>query len=277
MICRRWGRIKWRVRMILRIGERTRHPSPVVRQAHHPSNSFDFAHDPSNDPEPVEGHPERSRGITSHQDRKSPESNFNFSYGLQNFFLTGDGYSRALVTSRELRNLTGFTLLELMLVLVILGVIAGLVVPNFSRTYSGLLLKKSVEDLSYLMRYAQSRAVIQSKTVRLCCDAVENRYWLEDNAAEEAAAGDTMSFQKIAGRFGRIYSLPADVQLTCPADHVHFFPNGAMDKARLAISHQENSWTISTAEQKNHVLAYPTASAADFPSRKFSAVESEEK
>ena len=37
-------------------------PYRLVRLAHHPANSFDLAHDPSNDPEPVEGHPERSRG-----------------------------------------------------------------------------------------------------------------------------------------------------------------------------------------------------------------------
>ena len=263
--------------MILRIGERTSHQSPVVRQAHHPSNSFDFAHDPSNDPEPVEGHPERSRGITSHQDRKSPERNFNFSHGLQNFFLTGDWCSGALVTGREIKNFKAFTLIELLLVIIILGVIAGITVPNFSQAYSGFLVKKSVDDLSYLMRYAQSRAVIQSKTVRLCCDAAEKRFWLEDQDSESTESGGERSFQKIAGRFGRTFSLPADVELTCPQEHVRFLPDGAIDKTRLKISYKENSWTITTAAQKNHVLAYPTESASDFPGAKFSAVESEEK
>ncbi len=61
----------------------------------------------------------------------------------------------------------GFTLVEILLVVVIMAVIAVLAVPNFSRTYAGIELHKTADDLAYRMRYVQSYAITKNTRARL--------------------------------------------------------------------------------------------------------------
>ena len=154
-------------------------------------------------------------------------------------------------------NPKSFTLIELLIVLVLLGVLAAVSVPNFGQTYFGVLVKKSAEDLAYSIRYGQSRAVLKGQIVRLNCNTSEQSYWLEDQmTTDNAIAGEQPQFQKIAGRFGRTYRMPGDVVLECPGEFIQFLPSGDIDKMRLTVSLKDKTWIVSTADQKNHVLVY---------------------
>ena len=151
-------------------------------------------------------------------------------------------------------NFFGFTLVELLLVLIILSVITGLSVGNFSRTYDTLLLKKSVDDVAFLMRYAQSRAVTKGRRLALQFDPSSINYGLLQEA--EHSSPSEPVFEKFSGRFSRTFSLPEKIQLQTDSSTVYFYPDGNMDKVRIVLSFKDQSWTISTKEQKNHVVVF---------------------
>jgi len=72
----------------------------------------------------------------------------------------------------------GFTLIELMVVLTILVLLAGLVAPSFTRQYHEAKLRSTVRDLVALMQYARSQAVVEGTTYRLNIDRDGGRVWV---------------------------------------------------------------------------------------------------
>ena len=71
----------------------------------------------------------------------------------------------------------GFTLVEILLVVMLIGLAAGLAVPNFSGSFSSLQLRETAENLGYLMRYAQSRAIIRRQPCRLEFNIDNTKPW----------------------------------------------------------------------------------------------------
>ena len=87
---------------------------------------------------------------------------------------------------------SGFTLIELMVVLTILVLLAGLVAPSFVRQYHEAKLRSTARDLVALMQYARSQAVVEGTTYRLNIDRDGGRVWVtyyetgsEDTSDEE--------------------------------------------------------------------------------------------
>lgn len=145
----------------------------------------------------------------------------------------------------------GFTLVELLLVLLIVAIAAGLTVPNFSKTYARIQLKKTAEDLAYLMRYAQSRAVVKNRPVRLTFDEEFSRYWLT-----EATAEDNEEFARISGRWGKTYPVSEKIEVFSDKLFVTFYPDGHMDRQLIYVTREERTLTISTREQRGYVRVF---------------------
>ncbi len=150
----------------------------------------------------------------------------------------------------------GFTLVELLLVVVILGIIAALAVPNFSRTYAHLQLRGVVDDLAYLMRYAQTRAIIKRQPLRLSFNSEYTQYWLEESSPEENQKSEE-SFKRIAGRLGRTSHLPEGVSTECENQYVLFDSDGKIDKVQIKISNEKSCWIISSKDQIRSISVYP--------------------
>jgi len=81
----------------------------------------------------------------------------------------------------------GFTLIELMVVLTILVLLAGLTAPSFVRQYHEAKLKSAARDMVGLMQYARSEAVVEGTTYRLNIDRDGGRVWITyyDTQSEE--------------------------------------------------------------------------------------------
>lgn len=148
----------------------------------------------------------------------------------------------------------GFTLIEVLLVTIILVVIVGLAVPSFSSTYHKFQLKKSVNHLTYLMRYAQSRAVTKQMIVRLTFSEDFKEYWLEQ------ANEETEEFESVGGRFGKHHPVSDDVIVEFDqefaGEDIEFFSDGQIDKMRLFLCYEEICMTVSTKEQRGYVRIY---------------------
>lgn len=126
----------------------------------------------------------------------------------------------------------GFTLVEILLVVVIMAVIAVLAVPDFSRTYKGIELRKTADDLAYRARYAQSYAITKNTPARLEFDPSFTQYWLTRRSGDDAAQ-DT--FIRLTGRLGGITNIPRDIQVSFEEGNssLDFYPDGTMDRRRI--------------------------------------------
>jgi general secretion pathway protein H len=126
----------------------------------------------------------------------------------------------------------GFTLLELLVVLVILSVLVGVSVPQFRGTFRQLQLQVVASDVATLLTYAGRRAVASGEVLRVHFDVEGRRYWLV--TAPQGSPEQT--FERISGKFGRVSSVPASISFAPSIRDVTFYPDGRADRFELLIS-----------------------------------------
>ncbi len=66
----------------------------------------------------------------------------------------------------------GFTLMEILVVVVIIGMIAGVAMPGFSRAMKGAELRSSARTLAMAHKYARNTAVLKQVPMALLVDTV---------------------------------------------------------------------------------------------------------
>lgn len=170
--------------------------------------------------------------------------------------------SSAAVHFGSVRRPAAFTVIELILVVLILSILSGLTLPHFSRTRENFALKQQTQDLAHVMRYAQSRAVTKGKEMRLAFSPDFSSYQLTEEM--EGMEGDgpqgaqeaERSFEAIAGRWGRVFPLPASIKIESEEMDIHFYADGSMDKRRISICRADQCSAISTKEQRGHVRIF---------------------
>lgn len=150
--------------------------------------------------------------------------------------------------------LSGFTIIELLLVVIILLVVVGLAVPTFSPAYARLQLRKTAEDLAFVMRYAQSRCVMNNRRIRLAFDSTLSEYQLMQQTSPLGEDGG--AFEPVAGRWGRVFQIPDDVTVHTDDPFVYFFPDGRIEKQDISVCRQGRCLTISTRGQRGHVWIF---------------------
>ncbi len=76
-----------------------------------------------------------------------------------------------------------------MVVVIILGVLTAMIVPQFAGSYQAALLRAAARELVTVVRLASSQAVTQNRSVRLIIEEQKNRYWLEGRNRDATAGG----------------------------------------------------------------------------------------
>ena len=98
----------------------------------------------------------------------------------------------------------GFTLVELVLVLLLLGFMALLSFPNFRELISPGDLKRAVLGFVGTLRYAQSQAATVKQSYRVNMDIGENAFWV----SLEAERG---KFSRDPSSYGQLTHLPTGI------------------------------------------------------------------
>ena len=73
--------------------------------------------------------------------------------------------------NRKMRNQKGITMIELMIVVVIIGLIAGMAVPRFKNAYERIQFRSISRDIVSTMRLARSLAITNKQNVGVAFNA----------------------------------------------------------------------------------------------------------
>jgi prepilin-type N-terminal cleavage/methylation domain-containing protein len=98
----------------------------------------------------------------------------------------------------------GFTLVELIVVMVILAIVAGVVAPSLSRFRLGRSNANAANQLVALASYARTQSASEGRTYRLNFDPDHGEYWL-------TAQGPSGTYDPPDGDYGQHFTVPDGV------------------------------------------------------------------
>ena len=141
----------------------------------------------------------------------------------------------------------GFTLLELIVVLTVLGLGIVLVYPSFGRMSQGVELKAAAKKVSAILRYYRSEAVQKGKAFQVVFDVDTREIRVRPVEAEENKEEGEKSEEKISGEKEK-YLLPEGIQvkeMKIPASQypseypvIEFYPNGSSNGGSFVMERE---------------------------------------
>ena len=152
----------------------------------------------------------------------------------------------------------GFTLIELMVVLLIIAVMSLMIIPEMKGTYEDALLRSNARELINAFNLAYSRAVSANQLHRFRLDTSTGRYFVEKRASGPEAVNGFAPLRNIPGVEGTIdRRISVDIRKSTPAstdesgqevpppendssgpdleEGIAFYPDGTADARELLL------------------------------------------
>jgi prepilin-type N-terminal cleavage/methylation domain-containing protein len=132
---------------------------------------------------------------------------------------------------------SGFTMLELLLVLVLITLVLAVVYPSLSRGSSAIRLRAAGRDIMNTFRYARDKAVTEQIGIKVAVDREKQKLiltnYLGDGARTYIMPGD-IRIQHIALGGNEIVQDSGMI--------VRFLPNGSCDSAEVLLQNDKGAW-----------------------------------
>ena len=131
---------------------------------------------------------------------------------------------------------SGFTFVELLVVIIIIGVLATLSVPKFRTAFDNFELENFVREIYSLSRYLQASAISQGKI-----------HYLEINKEAQEFQASSMEgdeLKQVPGRFGKAYKAPSGINISIDPPEkngVYFYPDASTDKITFTFENRHKS------------------------------------
>lgn len=129
-----------------------------------------------------------------------------------------------LPTGKKRRSNSGFTLIELVLVIFLISILVALSTPLFKRTFTNLELKNVSFNIAKIISYAREMAIVERANYRINFD------------------------------FGRFFYLPEGVTLEAEAEEINLYPDGSCDRVEIRIADEKGrGYLLRVREFGSHV------------------------
>lgn len=127
----------------------------------------------------------------------------------------------------------GFTFIEILFVVIIIGILAAVSFPALRHTFSRLQLDDAAGQMQSLMNYLAQRSVIEGKLIYLYLDP--------ENKTCYAQLKDSTS--RI-----RTYQIPSEISIGSQKKQVNFYPDGSIDPVTLTLTGKDGDSVTLTTE-----------------------------
>ena len=122
----------------------------------------------------------------------------------------------------------GFTLVELIVVLMILAAVAALVTPSFSRTVESARLRSAASDVRATLARGRALAVAAARERTVAFDLSRGEFGVDNEAVRRLP--ETI-------RLGA--ALPGEERRERGSVRVRFFPDGSGEEAEITVTTQD--------------------------------------
>ncbi|HOJ61228.1 MAG TPA: prepilin-type N-terminal cleavage/methylation domain-containing protein [bacterium] len=161
----------------------------------------------------------------------------------------------------------GFTLVELMLVITLMGIMLGMLVPNFSPLMQGMTLKHASQAVAQILRYARGVAVERSAVTKITFDPETGNIRLSSEADPVNFPG-VFQEEALPVAYPREYRAKVKAALiekrtlfgTLEENELTFQPNGSTsDTFIYLVDDRERVYTIGIIGLTGQVLVWDHA------------------
>ena len=163
-----------------------------------------------------------------------------------------------LIVDNQIQAFSGFTLFELLVVILIISLISAFVMPRVAASLPGVQLKSTTRAVAAALRYARSRAVYESRPYIAIFDSTQNRLAVEPienpmDAAESSRIREILNTSELE----KVYEFPNGIEFDVlnPNDSVKdtdvfaifFYPRGDSTGAKIVLQnprHRQYTVTV---------------------------------
>ena len=111
---------------------------------------------------------------------------------------------KSQIANRKSPNLAAFTLIELMVVMVLIGIMTAMILPEMKGTYEDALLRSTSRELVSVCSLASSHAVSVNQAHRLRLDLKTGHYSIERRVSNRGAKGRSVAAREVIGGEGEL-------------------------------------------------------------------------
>ena len=129
----------------------------------------------------------------------------------------------------------GLTFIELFIVIIILGILAGVSFLNFRKNFNQIELNSFSSELQSFMNYLTERAIVERKTIYLNIDNDNKKYWAQFE-------GDDNNILKI-------HPFPSEITIENGHQPIAFYPDGSIDKVTIKLINRDNRYVNLTTKE----------------------------
>jgi len=132
------------------------------------------------------------------------------------------------------RHKAGFTYIELIIVIVILGVLIGLSTPQLKKTFAYFELENSTKNIYLLCNYLQSASISEAKIY--CLNFLEETREFKPSFLKEGG-----QWEILKTRYARLYKIPEKIALeiiSTNKNKIFFYPDGSIDNLTILFKNE---------------------------------------
>ena len=158
---------------------------------------------------------------------------------------------------RKIPGTQGFTLIELMVVLVLIGIMSAMIIPEMKGTFEEALLRSTGRELVNAFGLAYSQAVTVNQLHRVRLDLKSGRYFVERTVREGERGRGFVTVRDLRGGEGTL-----DTRISIKIRRPDEAPSGARDQEPTFVSGDD----LRSRNRDEVIAFYPdgTADSGEF-------------
>ena len=137
----------------------------------------------------------------------------------------------------------GFTLIELVVVLVLIGISVALVAPTISKSHERAQFRKDIRTISAMLTLARSQAIAHKTPYALSIDIDKQRVWIDKSHADAERPTKNIK-QSPLSHTDTLRVNTQNGEATSGIGRLLFYPNGSSAGGTILMGHHNQEQTV---------------------------------